>query len=58
MVITEAWNKLWHAAKVIRERCNDGFLAASSKKGPRALGVTADLPCLGLLGRRLQSQNA
>jgi hypothetical protein len=23
MVITEAWNKLWHAAKAIRERCND-----------------------------------
>jgi len=29
MVITEAWAKLWHAAKAIRERWEDGFLAAS-----------------------------
>jgi hypothetical protein len=28
MAITEAWAKLWHAAKVISERCNDGFLAS------------------------------
>jgi hypothetical protein len=25
MAITEAWNKLWHAAKAVRERCNDGL---------------------------------
>jgi len=37
MAITEAWAKLWHAAKVISERCNDGFLAASSGKGPSAI---------------------
>src|SRR5258708_2886717 len=37
LVITEAWAKLWHAAKVISERCNDGFLAASSRKGPSAI---------------------
>src|SRR5215510_6871786 len=37
IVITAAWAKHWHAAKVIRERCNDGFLAASSRKGPSAI---------------------
>jgi len=37
MVITEAWAKLLYAAKVISERCNDGFLAASSRKGPSAI---------------------
>ena len=37
MVITEACTKLWHAAKAIRERCDDGFLAASSRKGPSAI---------------------
>jgi len=30
MVITEAWAKHWHSAKVISEQCDDGFLCSYS----------------------------